>query len=153
LNAEVLLDAIDSVTAATTKFNGLPEGTRAVQLPDTSVNSYFLQVFGRPDGASACECERSGEANLAQSLHLLNSSDVQNKLTNGQGRAAQLSAEKNLTHPQKIEQIYMQAFARRPDAVELGAAQAYIEKVKNDKQAYEDILWAIINTKEFLFNH
>ena len=153
LNAEVLLDAIDSVTAATTKFNGLPEGTRAVQLPDTSVNSYFLQVFGRPDGASACECERSGEANLAQSLHLLNSSDVQNKLTNGNGRAAQLSADKNQTHPQKIEQIYLQAFARRPDAVELAAAQAYIEKVKNDRQAYEDILWAIINTKEFLFNH
>ncbi|MEX2140707.1 MAG: DUF1549 domain-containing protein [Pirellulales bacterium] len=153
LNAEVLLDAIDSVTAATTKFNGLPEGTRAVQLPDTSVNSYFLQVFGRPDGASACECERSGEANLAQSLHLLNSSDVQNKLTNGSGRAAQLSADKNLSHPQKIEQVYLQAFGRRPDSVELGAAQAYIEKVKNDKQAYEDILWAIVNTKEFLFNH
>jgi hypothetical protein len=153
LNAEVLLDAIDTLTAATTKFNGLPEGLRAVQLPDTSVNSYFLQVFGRPDGASACECERSSEANLAQSLHLLNSSDVQNKLTNGSGRAAQLSADKNLTHPQKIEQIYLQAFSRRPDAVELEAATAYIEKVKNDKQAYEDILWAIINTKEFLFNH
>jgi hypothetical protein len=153
LNAEVLLDAIDSITAATTKFNGLPEGTRAVQLPDTSVNSYFLQVFGRPDGASACECERSGEANLAQSLHLLNSSDVQNKLTNGSGRAAQLSAEKNLNHQQRIEQVYLQAFSRRPDAFELGAATAYIEKVKNDKQAYEDILWAIINTKEFLFNH
>jgi hypothetical protein len=153
LNAEVLLDAIDSVTAATTKFNGLPEGLRAVQLPDTSVNSYFLQVFGRPDGASACECERSGEANLAQSLHLLNSSDVQNKLTNGSGRAAQLAAEKNLAHPQKIEQLYLQAFSRRPDTVETGAAMAYIEKVKNDKQAYEDILWALINTKEFLFNH
>ena len=153
LNAEVLLDAIDTITAATTKFNGLPEGTRAVQLPDTSVNSYFLQVFGRPDGASACECERSGEANLAQSLHLLNSSDVQNKLTNANGRAAQLSAEKNLTHQQKIEQVYQQAFSRLPDSVELSAATAYIAKVKNDKQAYEDILWAIINTKEFLFNH
>ncbi len=153
LNAEVLLDAIDAVTAATTKFNGLPEGTRAVQLPDTSVNSYFLQVFGRPDGASACECERSSEANLAQSLHLLNSSDVQSKLTAGNGRAAQLSAEKNVAHLQRIEQIYLQAFARRPDSVESGAALSYIEKVKNDKQAYEDILWAIINTKEFLFNH
>jgi hypothetical protein len=153
LNAEVLLDGIDLVTAATTKFNGLPEGTRAVQLPDTNVNSYFLQVFGRPDGASACECERSSEANLAQSLHLLNSAEVQNKLTAGNGRAAQLAAEKNLSHPQKIEQLYLQAFSRRPDTVELGAATAYIEKVKNDKQAYEDILWALINTKEFLFNH
>jgi hypothetical protein len=153
LNAEVLLDAIDSVTLATTKFNGLPAGTRAVQLPDTSVNSYFLQVFGRPDGASACECERSGEANLAQSLHLLNSSDVQNKLTNGNGRAGQLAADKKLSHEQKVEQIYLQAFSRRPDSVEMNAARAYIDKVKNDKQAYEDILWAVINTKEFLFNH
>ncbi len=149
----MLLDAIDHVTAATTKFNGLPEGTRAVQLPDTNVNSYFLQVFGRPDGASACECERSNEANLAQSLHLLNSSDVQNKLTNGSGRAAQLAEDKALTHQQKIEQIYLQAFSRQPDSNEMGVAIAYIEKTKNDKQAYEDILWAIVNTKEFLFNH
>ncbi len=153
LNAEVLLDAIDHVTAATTKFNGLPEGTRAVQLPDTNVNSYFLQVFGRPDGASACECERSNEANLAQSLHLLNSSDVQNKLTSGSGRAAHLADDKALTHQQKIEQIYLQAFSRQPDSNEMGVAVAYIEKTKNDKQAYEDILWAIVNTKEFLFNH
>lgn len=153
LNAEVLLDAIDSVTGSPTKFNGLPEGTRAVQLPDTNVNSYFLQVFGRPDGASACECERSGEANLAQSLHLLNSSDVQNKLTNGNGRAAQLAGNKDLPHEKKIETLYLYAFARRPDASEIATAKAHIEKVKNDKQAYEDIVWALINTKEFLFNH
>ena len=73
LNAEVLLDAIDQVTAAPSNFGGLPAGTRAVELPDNGFDSYFLTVFGRPEATSACECERSGEANLAQSLHLLNS--------------------------------------------------------------------------------
>ena len=71
----------------------LPAGTKAIQLPDTGFNSYFLTVFGRPEASSACECERSGEANLAQSLHLLNSSDVQNKLSFGGGRAAKLSGD------------------------------------------------------------
>ena len=83
LTAEVLLDAVDQVTAAPTKFNGMPMGTRAVELPDSGFNSYFLTVFGRPEGSSACECERSNDANLAQSLHLLNSADVQQKVGAG----------------------------------------------------------------------
>ena len=91
LNAEVLLDAIDQVTATTTSFSGVPVGTRAVELPDNGFNSYFLTVFGRPESASACECERSSEANLAQSLHLLNSAEIQGKLTAGNARAATLT--------------------------------------------------------------
>src|SRR4029079_15695961 len=78
--AEVLLDAIDVVTESKTSFGGVPTRTRAVQLPDSGFASYFLTVFGKPENASACECERSSEANLAQSLHLLNSSEVQGKL-------------------------------------------------------------------------
>ena len=84
----MLLDAIDQVTGTQTSFAGVPAGTRAVQLPDNGFNSYFLTVFGRPEAASACECERSSEANLAQSLHLLNSSEIQGKLTAGSGSAA-----------------------------------------------------------------
>ncbi len=165
LEAEVLLDAVDRVTGTPTDFNGLPSGTRAIQLPDMGVNSYFLTVFGRPEGSSACECERSGEANLAQSLHLLNSAEIQNKLTSGAGRAAQLAADKSLKREGKIRQLYMDAYAREPKADEMAVALKHVEKLSpadekddtkrltSERTALEDILWALINTKEFLFNH
>jgi hypothetical protein len=154
LNAEVLLDAIDQVTGTQSKFGGAPLGTRAVQLPDNGFNSYFLTVFGRPEASSACECERSSEANLAQSLHLLNSSEIQGKLTDKNGRAARLADQKELDHGAKIRELYLLAFAREPQSEESAIAMAHIEKCGDDsKRAYEDIVWALINTKEFLFNH
>src|SRR5690606_30612877 len=94
LPAEVLLDAVDRVTGTTTRFAGMPVGTRAVQLPDSGFNSYFLTVFGQPAGESACECERTSDANLAQGLHLINSSEILVKLSAGDGRAAQLAGDK-----------------------------------------------------------
>jgi hypothetical protein len=154
LNAEVLLDAINQVTGTTTGFSGLPADTRAIQLPDNAFTSYFLTVFGRPESSSACECERWGEANLAQSLHLLNSSEIQGKLTTGSGNAAKLAGDKERTTADKIRRLYLLAFAREPEADELTIASAHIEKHKdNPKLAYEDIVWALVNTKEFLFNH
>jgi hypothetical protein len=154
LNAEVLLDAIDSVTGNTTNFGGVPGGTRAVQLPDNGFNSYFLTVFGRPDSSSACECERSSEANLAQSLHLLNSAEIQGKLTSGNGRAQLLANEKDRPHEVRLRELYLAAFSRDPRPDELAVAMAHISKNEADvKRAYEDIVWALINTKEFLFNH
>ncbi|MCH8045757.1 MAG: DUF1553 domain-containing protein [Planctomycetes bacterium] len=154
LHAEVLLDSINALTMSTTPFSGLPAGTRAVQLPDRNFNSYFLTVFGAPESSSACECERSSEANLAQSLHLLNSSEVQGKLTNGSGRAAKLAKDKERTHKEKIRELYLVAFSREPDQDEYNIAGDHIKK-KGEKvqEAYEDIVWALINTKEFLFNH
>ncbi len=153
LNAEVLLDAINQVTGTTTGFGGVPAGTRATQLPDNGFNSYFLTVFGRPESSSACECERSSEANLAQSLHLLNSAEIQGKLTAGDGRAAKLSADANREHEAKIRELYLLSFSREPSADELSVALGHIEKTGDAKRAYEDIVWALINTKEFLFNH
>ncbi len=150
LNAEVLLDAIDVVTGSPTRFGQVPSGMRATQLPDSGFNSYFLTVFGRPQAASACECERSSEANLAQSLHLLNSREIQAKLASG--RAAKLAAAKS-TPQDNIREIYLTAFSREPTEKELAVALAYLESKQDAKQAYEDILWAVINTKEFLFNH
>jgi len=154
LNAEVLLDAIDQVTGTQTSFGSIPPGTRAVQLPDNGFNSYFLTVFGRPEGSSACECERSSEANLAQSLHLLNSGEIQGKLTSGSGKAAQLAADKARPNDVKIRELYLLAFAREPVPEEMQIALAHIEKnAEAPQRAYEDIVWALINTKEFLFNH
>jgi len=151
-----LLDAVDEATLSDTKFDGLPAGTRAVQLPDNSFNasSYFLAVFGRPDSSSSCECERSQAANLAQSLHLLNSGEIQGKLTAGNGYAATLGNDKARPHEIKLRELYLLAFSRPPAADELAIALAHIDKNKDDpKRAYEDIVWALINTKEFLFNH
>jgi hypothetical protein len=166
LEAEVLLDAVDALTATQSKFDGLPPGTRAIQLPDNFYNSssYFLTVFGRPDSASACECERSGEASLAQSLHLLNAREIQDMLTAPTGRAAKLAGDVKRSDPEKIRELYHVAFSRDPDVSEMSAATSYIEQMldkadKKDgtaavmKKAYEDLVWALINTKEFSFNH
>ncbi|QDU25788.1 Bacterial Ig-like domain (group 2) [Anatilimnocola aggregata] len=154
LNAEVLLDAIDQVTGTSSAFNGVPAGTRAVQLPDNGFTSYFLTVFGRPESSSACECERSSEANLAQSLHLLNSGEIQGKLTSGGGKAAVLANDKSRPHDVKVRELYLLSFGRAPLPDELTVALAHIQKNEADpKRAYEDIVWALVNTKEFLFNH
>ena len=154
LNAEVLLDAIDQVTGTSTSFGAIPAGTRAIQLPDNGFNSYFLTVFGRPESSSACECERSSEANLAQSLHLLNSGEIQGKLTSGAGRAATFATDANKPAEAKIRELYLLAFSREPSTDETAIAVAHIEKNKAEpKRAFEDIVWALLNTKEFLFNH
>ncbi len=153
LPAEVLLDSINLVTNSTTSFSGLPPGTRAVQLPDQGANTYFLTVFGRPQADTACECERSGEANLAQSLHLLNSTEIQDKLSADGGRAALLAADEERPHAERIRELYFWVYSREPAEDEQQVALAHIEKTENKRQAYEDIIWALINTKEFLFNH
>jgi hypothetical protein len=154
LSAEVLYDGFHQVTATNERFGGMPEGTKATQLPDSSVAPYFLKVFGQPQGDTACECERSQEANLAQSLHLLNSAEVQNKVAAGNGRAATLANDKARPDEEKIRELYRWVYSREPVSDELGIALAHIAKHKdNPKIAYEDIVWALINTKEFLFNH
>ncbi len=153
LSAEVLLDALNLVTASSTDFGGLPPGTRAVQLPDQGANTYFLTVFGRPQSDTACECERSQEANLAQSLHLLNSTEVQGKLTAETGRAAQLAKDTTRSEEERIGDLYLWVYSRPPVPDELQVALAHLAKQENKQLAFEDLLWALVNTKEFLFNH
>ncbi len=154
LNAEVLLDAIDQMNGSTTAFTGLPAGVRAVQIPDNGgVNSYFLTVFGKPGGASACECERSVDASLAQSLHLLNSPDIHGKMSSGV--AKQLAADMKRTEAEKVQELYLRAFGRPASEHEMKYALNHLGKfeAKDKASAYEDVVWALLNTKEFLFNH
>lgn len=172
LPAEVLHDAVNAVTGGQSRFDGLPPGTRAVNLPDNSFNagSYFLTVFGRPEGGSACECERSANASLSQSLHLLNSNGIQEQLAAETGRAAQLAADPREAAV-KLRDLYRTAYARDPHpdeaaaaldhlarrtaAVKEGqdAAEASAARSKSRRDGWEDLLWAVLNTKEFLFNH
>jgi hypothetical protein len=154
MSAEVLFDAVCQVTDSLTPFPGLPADRfapkRAIMLPDESFQSYFLDVFGRPQRISACECERVSEANLAQALHLLNSDEVQQKLSRPGGRADQLAKDPR-PDAEKVEELFLWTFARKPTPQQLEVALAHIQA--NDKKiAYENILWALINTKEFVFN-
>jgi hypothetical protein len=153
LPAEVLLDAIDHVTQSPTRFAGMPPGTRAIALPDTGFSSYFLTVFGRPASTTACECERSQEANLSQSLHLLNSQEIQAKLSHDAGRAARLAVDDDRGDQQNIQELYRVAFNRNPSDQELKSTLTYLAGKQNRREAYEDVVWSLINSKEFLFNH
>ena len=166
LQAEVLLDAVDDLTGAETRFANLPPGTRAIALPDNSYNrsSPFLRVFGRPSSASVCECERVQSSSLAQSLHLINSAEIKSKLRTSNGRAAQL-AKADRPAEEKITELYIAAFARKPRPQELKTAMDYLQEPFLDadgkpinkqtaaQKNFQDLIWALMNTKEFLFNH
>ena len=166
LPAEVLLDAIDQLTGATTTFNNLPAGTRAIALPDNSYNnsSPFLKVFGRPESASVCECERTQSSSLSQSLHLINAADIRAKLSTPKGRADRFATE-NRPPLENTRELYIAAFSREPTSAEVLFSQTYLAEPRTDSEGkpldvtralqenYEDLLWAVINTKEFLFNH
>ena len=166
LPAEVLYDSAHALTGTELRFDGVPVGTRAVQLPDNSYNSsvYFLNVFGRPDASSSCECERSQDASLAQSLHMLNAKELQEKIASDKGCASRLAEDGKRGDEEKIKELYLTAFSREPDTEELRVAVQHLEKkvpAKDGKgtvtiskrQAYEDVIWALMNTKEFMFNH
>jgi len=152
LPAEVALDAIDRLTGKTTSFAGVLPGTRAVQLPDPGFANHFLTVFGRPNADSACECERGGEANLAQSLHLINSADILAKLAGG--RAAALAADATRDTAAKLDELYLVAVSRPASPEERQSVEAYLAShADNPAAAWEDVVWSLLNTKEFLFTH
>jgi hypothetical protein len=154
LTAEVLYDVFHQVTNSSQRFSGLPAETKAIQITDATSAPYFLKVFGQPQADTACECERSQSANLAQSLHLLNSKEVQDKITGASSRAAMLAKDTKRSDEEKVKELYRWVYSRAPKDEEMKFALSYIARHKEKPQiAYEDIIWALINTKEFLFNH
>ncbi len=155
LSAEVLLDAVSQVTDSPTGFAGMPQDThgprRALMLPDENHGSYFLEVFGKPARASSCECERTSDANLAQALHLLNSDEMQQKLTRANARADRLAQDKR-DDTAKVSELFLWCYGRPPSPEQLQASLDHLKKhEKNKKQAFENLLWALVNTKEFIF--
>ena len=152
LTAEQLLDAICSVTSVPEPFPGVPAGTPAAQLPEPPKDHYFLKIFGQPQREMACECERANESNLSQALQMINGPTVHNKLRDDNGRINQMmTAEKS--DEEIITALYMSAVARAPSSEELQAATNHIANSENRRFGLEDVGWAILNSKEFLFQH
>lgn len=152
LPAEVLLDAISTVTSTVTAFDNLPRGFRATQIPDGKMENPFLKTFGRPARELACECERESDSNLSQALQLIGGATVNGKLRDDNGRMAQLA--KSTKPPEEItKELYLVALAREPNATEITAAVKHLNAAKDRRQAVEDLGWVLINSKEFLFRH
>lgn len=153
LSAEQMLDAIGQVTEVPTKFRGVPLGQSAVQVVAPDSGNRFLDLFGRPDRDSVCTCERREEPTLNQVLHLINGTTIEQKVRSGSGRLVRLLAAE--TKPEQIlEELFLAAYARPPRAAEQERVLASIAAAGDDARgAWEDVLWAMFNSKEFLFQH
>jgi Protein of unknown function (DUF1553) len=146
-----MLDVITQVTDTKNKFQGLPLGARAVQIADGGVSTYFLTTFGRPTRETVCSCEVRLEPTLSQSLHLLNGGTVEPKIAQGNIVGKMLQEKK--TPAQIIEHLYVRCLSRAPKPDELKNLLAMIDTAKDKQQALNDLFWAIMNSREFMFNH
>ena len=152
LPAEVLLDAICDATGVPDRFDGYPVGVRAVQVPDSGSASYFLRAFGRSERVTACACERTGDVSLPNVLHLICGDTITGKLNSGSGwLAKRLKEEKD--DGKLLDELFLRAYARKPTAEE----KAKVTELLKDKDAsreelFRDVFWALLNSKEFLFN-
>ncbi|HEY2909747.1 MAG TPA: DUF1549 domain-containing protein [Gemmataceae bacterium] len=152
-DAEVLLDMVCQATGVPEKFVGSPGVNRAVQLWDSKARHDFLKLFGRPVRATACECERTKEPSVAQVLNLLNSPEVQAKLSHDAGTVAKLIREQK-DDGKLVEELYLAFFARLPSKEELSIATDHMKKhAAARRTAAEDLAWAMLNSTEFVFNH
>lgn len=154
LKAEVLLDAVADVTGVSTEFKDHPAGTRALQLKDTSVASYFLDTFGRPERVLTCTCERSDEPSMTQVLHLANGKTLLSKLEAKEGRIANWVAAD--TPPADVlVDLYLTALSRLPTEAEQADLLDVLNAIPAEERraAYEDLVWSVITSREFLFQH
>jgi len=154
MRAEVLLDTLAQVTETPNKFRGLPIGSRAVNIADGNTSTYFLTTFGRATRKTVCSCEVKMEPNLSQALHLLNGDAVSNRIT--QGRVVQNMLKEKKTPEEIVKTLYLRTLAREPNTAEVSKLNATIAGAKDANETrliLEDIFWALLNSKEYLFNH
>jgi hypothetical protein len=153
LPAEVMADAVDDVTGVTTNYEGMPPATRAVENWNFKIASNLLDAFGRPDSSEDCPCERNLAPSVVQSLHLMHSDTLSRKLADKSGRVAKLAAS-DTTVEAIIEELYLAAFNRPPNDDELKSASELFADPETTRQtASEDLLWVLLNSAEFVFNH
>jgi hypothetical protein len=151
IKAETFLDCITEVTETKNKFPGLPLGARAVQIADAGTTTYFLSTFGRASRETVCSCEVKLEPTLSQSLHLLNGDTTTQKIQAGNLVGRRLAEKK--TPEQIMEELYIRCLCRRPVPGELAKLDAALAAEPNKKKALEDVFWALLNSREFMFNH
>jgi hypothetical protein len=164
--AEVMHDAVSQITGVPTQFRvdrrnakqpvgeAYPLGLRAIQLPDTQTDSYFLKAFGRPDREKTCECERTAEPSVTQVLHIANGDIINKKLEAKNSRVAGLIADK-VPNEKIVEDLYLNALSRYPTATEKTKELKVLNETADSERrpAVEDVYWAVLSSKEFLFNH
>lgn len=151
--AEVLLDAISQATGVPEKFNGWPDGYRAIQIWDNRMPSYFFRIFGRPVRATVCECERSNEPSIAQALHLMNSEEIMAKVRSRHGMARRL-AQSKMTPTEIVDVLYLSTLSRFPNETERARMlRVFTDSGPDRPAAVEDIMWALLNTRSFVYNH
>src|SRR5262249_27795393 len=152
LQAEVLLDAIAGATGEPDAFPGYPVGLRAVQIPDPGLSSYFLTLFGRSERITACACERTDDVTMPQLLHLQNGKGVVQKIAAPDGRLAKLlKAQKD--DMKVVEELFLATLNRLPSEKELAAVRGSFEDGDPRDVVLRDLFWALLNAKEFAFNH
>lgn len=149
--AEMLLDCVSQATATKDKFRGLPLGARAVQIADGTTSDYFLTTFGRSPRATVCQCEASTDPSLSQALHLLNGQATQGKIRQGNLIVSWL--EQQLTVPQIIQKIFIRCLSRKPTEEELNSLTKMVADSGSPEIGLEDAFWAVLNSREFMFNH
>ena len=153
MSAEVLLDAISQATGVDESFNGWPDGYRAIQIWDNRMPSYFFRIFGKPQRVSVCECERGTEPSISQALHLMNAPETMAKLRSRFGAVRRL-VESNLSEADIVDELYLSTLSRFPVAEERELmVSVFADPLSSRQTAVEDILWTLINTREFVFNH
>ena len=150
LPAEVLLDAVASATDVPNAFQSYPLGMRAMQLPEPGVGSYFLSLFGRSERVTACACEKKGEVTLPQILHLQNSEDLQRQISDANGRLTALLRE---TDDSRLADGIFLATVSRPPTISERAALSTALAADSREPVFRDLFWALLNSKEFAFNH
>ncbi len=151
--AEALLDSLVQATGVRENFGGAPAGFSAAQLPDAEINSDFLALFGKPQRADACECERDGDSNMLQALHLINGQSILRRVTDPNGRVAQLLKQAPpLSEDQLIEDLYLWSLARRPTAKEIEVAKKHFASYGDQQRpdATQDLMWSLLNSRDFL---
>lgn len=152
LSAEALLDAINQVMGSVEKFEGQPPGTRAIALPDPTIASYFLMTFGKPARNSPCDCSRGSTPDLSQALHLANSTAVHDKITSSTSRLAE-RLKANGTDDEILNEFYLAALSRRPSDHERQTVREALAAGGPREELWQDIVWALLNCSEFVFNH